>query len=1017
MAFNLMGTFQKNRRFWMASILMICMVSFVFCTGMKGDMSDRLIAMFSSRSGPAIVTIDGRNISSKDLHDLRAQRNLADAMMRICADIASKRVTKELFEMGKKVDQNQDLAKLQQTKVQLEAIRATLDLRKTRQRYFDIGVSKLDELIEFKLWQAEADRLGIYIDDSHLRILFREEFFQVISREEVAMAQREAMMRNFREANDAFVRRAVAEEFRVRIAQLAVTSAQPYSFFFRRPRQGDPGVPLKFDDPDMPNEIRAPLTLAQLWDFYKDKRAEFDVKLIPVHVQDGLAKIGDPNDVQKRKVFDDNKNKPNDPSSEDFGLEKPGHVQIEFVYADPMSAEYLGKAKAVAQLKVMNPIAHDLMQSPLVTAARYMAVAQKEQAELNRYYEAMVSKPLYHGAALFGEKSTSVPILARMASQHAQGVASLIGAAAFAPYTPLDTHHATAGFLAWGAMGAPALDKSRLDEFRQRRELEVQAAVQSEIRRRIPTYMRLFAGGSSLFPLDMAGPYLGMDDAGYDESKKEYVQLRPLYTPETVAGEIKDMLAQRAARERAQESMVVVRKELEKAAGDAEKFRRALNKLVPEHRLTYGPAADKKGTFYSRFTINDAPEFEILRNQFAKYTDRINMYEGRDVTPARVLKPADFWKMFFDGTESFAASSPHRAVPWPPEVRPDAARAWKMADRFLVNRLKITEEDQRVLHQHLAQHDPNLKAPPLDLFPSADLPILFWRSAELPPNRPADFDKVARDLQKTTEELKKIAADLQGAKDIDKTNALKKKQAELTATEADLQEIVTRVTVGWKFEEARRTVALPQANSVAKKLISNTRNVQIAEEEARLLKKDIILLPRLSQMHPDKVYEIPEGGKRVEYTLPPLPKDTVPYPREDMMKEVLSLFDMKNPITTGNKDLDDVNKELFDLVTKNDPDRKRPDSFVQILTNKPRSIYYVAWISAAPDARQEDFKETMLRATYKNMSLRDLFAERAQDETAKMHRANVLAWLQDSHKFTPPSDEARKQFDDRGVGD
>ena len=33
MAFNPLGAFQKNKKFWMAGILIVCMISFVFCSG------------------------------------------------------------------------------------------------------------------------------------------------------------------------------------------------------------------------------------------------------------------------------------------------------------------------------------------------------------------------------------------------------------------------------------------------------------------------------------------------------------------------------------------------------------------------------------------------------------------------------------------------------------------------------------------------------------------------------------------------------------------------------------------------------------------------------------------------------------------------------------------------------------------------------------------------------------------------------------------------------------------------
>ena len=68
MAFHASHTFQKNRRFWMAAVLMICMVSFVFCTGMKGDMAERMGRLFG-RSGPAIATVGGQNVSSRESFD------------------------------------------------------------------------------------------------------------------------------------------------------------------------------------------------------------------------------------------------------------------------------------------------------------------------------------------------------------------------------------------------------------------------------------------------------------------------------------------------------------------------------------------------------------------------------------------------------------------------------------------------------------------------------------------------------------------------------------------------------------------------------------------------------------------------------------------------------------------------------------------------------------------------------------------------------------------------------------
>src|SRR5712692_43143 len=174
MAFNPFVTFQRNKRFWMAAILMICMISFVFCTGMRGDMSEKIPQLFGGR-GPAAIEIDGRGISRRELDNLKTQRNLANTYMKQCAEFAFQFVSKKYFDETK--DANvKDPENRDRRLGQLALMRSTLGLRKARPRYFESGV-KFDDLVEFKLWQAEADRLGIYIQDRHLEMLFASEFF------------------------------------------------------------------------------------------------------------------------------------------------------------------------------------------------------------------------------------------------------------------------------------------------------------------------------------------------------------------------------------------------------------------------------------------------------------------------------------------------------------------------------------------------------------------------------------------------------------------------------------------------------------------------------------------------------------------------------------------------------------------------------------------------------------------------------------------------------------------------
>src|SRR5262245_15397239 len=66
MPFNPFSSFRKYQKFWMATILLVCMVTFVLCTGVGGDLSQRLLDYFGRRSGSAIAKLDNRTIYAQE---------------------------------------------------------------------------------------------------------------------------------------------------------------------------------------------------------------------------------------------------------------------------------------------------------------------------------------------------------------------------------------------------------------------------------------------------------------------------------------------------------------------------------------------------------------------------------------------------------------------------------------------------------------------------------------------------------------------------------------------------------------------------------------------------------------------------------------------------------------------------------------------------------------------------------------------------------------------------------------
>src|ERR1700676_3782155 len=101
MAFNPFHAFQKNKQFWMAAVLLVTMITFVFCTGTGGDMQDRLMAMFRKR-GTTIATVGSYNLTHEDLSSLRNNRNMVNEFMLKCCRITADNLTKVLQDEQKK---------------------------------------------------------------------------------------------------------------------------------------------------------------------------------------------------------------------------------------------------------------------------------------------------------------------------------------------------------------------------------------------------------------------------------------------------------------------------------------------------------------------------------------------------------------------------------------------------------------------------------------------------------------------------------------------------------------------------------------------------------------------------------------------------------------------------------------------------------------------------------------------------------------------------------------------------
>jgi hypothetical protein len=893
MALNPFTSFRKYQRFWMATVLLLTMVTFVLCTGTGGDLTDRLIKQFAPREGSPLAIVGGRKIYNRELSDLKDQRNMVNEFMKRACELALKNIHD--IENNEKLTPEQrqkELPKLALPKQDLEA-------RWHKAKYFGSGV-KLDELVDFKVWLLEADRLGIKLLPEHVQILLNIEMlsdftlFQARNREQMYSIIRDLRQTGQRITTEATVISALTDEFRVRLAQQALEYVDP--LLFRRGAR-DPKLQTGANP-----EVRVALTPAMLWTSFEANRSEFDVTLVPVAVDHFVDQVPAPTEAELKSLFADHYKEKYDPTSPTPGFEIPTSTRVELVIGDPTAPNFKQWSEAAIILEATPPAW--IPAGTLPTLVRYLAgpLAQHKVLEFqynqvrNRYRSAPWSDPdLIEAMDMW------------LAGPHADAAVSWI--AGYAQPSNLGAH---LSYLALGQYHHPN---------------ELATGLTLEAKTRTPVYATWILANGPGTPFQSWGMFVDMHR---DE------QFIPL---EVVRADVIKYLERHQAGIWVNANMNALRAKLNEFAGNKYKFERELKNSLDKMGLERRTTKD----FYDRFSIDKAPELQPLLQSFNKYFGRVNTIEGRDLNPESMLKEGDFYKLFFDGAESFSAfQSTYKARPWPPVVT--AKRGF-------------WDNDGR-------------KAPPLtDLFADADKPMLFWKIEDKVGKVPESIDLV-RD----------------------------------------------RVARAWKLLTARDTKALPKAQSIAE-LLQKSEEGFAPVLAIQAFSTPLIKLEGLAKMYTKEPFQRAFGGPigaftpgRRSYSSFTLPKDTFVYPRDDMAQEILSLPDLKKPLETGDSKLDAINKTLFDEGVKS-------RRVVQILTNKPRSIFYVACVTRLPIPSMPEF-HSVLKFAYESPvfqsrgSYVDFFFDEAYEEAGKEHRRALMEQLRrdtDSSILAEPNE--RKSFD------
>jgi hypothetical protein len=682
MAFNPFRAFRKHQKVMFAALTILCMMTFVLCGSIGGDLGERIVSLFRGRAGQ-VATLYGKAIDYRDLNHVRYQRQLANAFMATAIERARGNVFGDV--LGKL--KGQDAEQLKQIlgmsrgdpsfmldffRDQLQRDNKTseanaVDLLKrvmadsandlSRRGKFFGGTDKTSEMLDFLIWQHEADRLGIQLTSAGVVAEIDRVTYGHFTAEDSAFV--EQMLRRdkrFEAATTDDIHSALAAEFRARLAQIALVGAGPL------------------------DEARAVamLTPAEYMDYFRKNRTEVTVAVTPVPAERFLAEVKEqPSQGELTALFNKYKDREYDPTVETPGFKLPLRAKAEWATADPNSTFYRQEAEKVDTIArgfaqfgaaaAANVPGHPVTALALLAAVR-QPVDLRVLAEYEKYRDNTRSKIRSHEQWV----DNRGPGL-----RYAPAAASVIAQLAPMP------------------LGAPLLKAPGAVVARDRVVARLGA---DEVRR----------GAARILAGTMPAPFITVPVLG---SKEDY---HPL---DSMKAGLEQKVKERLAREVLSANLIALKQDLEqkkKYNAKPEVLQRILAEGIKKYHLQTG-ASTRLG---SQFDIGRDEGLEPLKAAFDKEVGaaaaRMKQMAAFDRQQALFanpynLKPKDFAKLFFAGR---AEPDPTGMSREPPRAEVDTPRLWPQEYFFTVD----PSQDHRQ--------------------------FLFWKTAEEKPRVPESLDQV-----------------------------------------------------------------------------------------------------------------------------------------------------------------------------------------------------------------------------------------------------------------------------------
>lgn len=466
MAFNPFHAFRKYSKAMFAVLAIICMFTFVLSSGIggKGDFFGQVGDMFGGDgSVPTVAVIDGDKVNVRELQEVQRNRRLANEYMAAAVGQAHSNIIRRAMDM-KDVDpltkqqvsnividiitgfQNAERMGLTQAQAiqrhisslehpierakadkkmqaadDLAAVQKMLKHRLLRmsrmdnELYFGGSIRSGDGLVDFLVWKWIADKRGIHLTDDTVRGLIEQETLGELTAEDAKKIQDAVIGK--RQISERILMDAFADEFRVWIAQAAVI-----------------GVSTARDN------VPAYATPYELRQDYIDKRTAVRVTLMPVSVDDYLAKVTEePSEKDLKALFEKYKNAEWHPLSETPGFKQPKRIKLAFAAGKPAlesfkkagleQARQDNLATATMPFAIGLPPAGGVMATLGGVMTAIHKVPELPHAKLKEEYERYISRDKitpWHGEQFYGFRLHETSVV--RPEIYAATVASAMGA-------------------------------------------------------------------------------------------------------------------------------------------------------------------------------------------------------------------------------------------------------------------------------------------------------------------------------------------------------------------------------------------------------------------------------------------------------------------------------------------------------------------------------------------------------------------------------------------------------------